>query len=286
MDNKFKDLKREYDSIQIPNELEELVNSTIKNYERNSIKRPSYTRNLALAASVFIIFSGMFVATLNMNQSFAQSMSEVPIIGSIAKLLTFKDYEIHSDVVDAEIKIPKVEGLSDKKLEQKINDEIYEKMKATIKEAEQRALEDKQAFIETGGTEEEFKDRKTKVKVDYDLKSVNDNMISFTLYQYESSSYSYSQTYYYNINIRNNKNIKIEDILGKDYKKIIDKSIYAQIEERKKDENNSFFEGEMGFNGIKETPNFYINEDGKVVIVFDKYEIAPGAMGPQEFVIE
>lgn len=284
MDNKFKDLKREYDSIQIPNELEEIVNSTINNYERNNKKRPSYTRNLALAASVFIIFTGMFVATLNMNQSFAQSMSEVPIIGSIAKLLTFKDYEIHSDVVDAEIKIPKVEGLSDKKLEQKINDEIYEKMKAGVKESEERAMEYKDAYISTGGTEEGF--RKIKVTVDYDLKSVNDNVISFIVYQHESLAAAYAETYYYNIDIEDNNMINIEDMLGKNYKERIDKSIYVQIEERKKDENNSFFEGEMGFDGITKDPNFYINKDGKVVVIFDKYEIAPGYMGAQEFVIE
>ncbi|CAH2215442.1 DUF3298 and DUF4163 domain-containing protein [Tepidibacter aestuarii] len=286
MDNKLKDLKHEYDSIPIPSELEDLVNSTIKNYEKNNKKRVSYTRNLALAASIFVVFTGMFVTTLNTNRSFAQSISKVPIIGSIAKLLTFKDYEIHSDVVDAEVKIPKVDGLSDKKLEQKINDEIYEKMKLGVKEAEERAMEYKEAYIATGGTEEEFKERKIKVTVDYELKSVNDNIISFIVYQYESLAAAYAETYYYSIDIKNNKMINIDDMLGKDYKKIIDKSVYAQIEERKKDENNIFFEGEMGFNGIKEEPNFYINEDGKVVVVFDKYEIAPGYMGEQEFVIE
>ncbi|MEJ8552788.1 DUF3298 and DUF4163 domain-containing protein [Tepidibacter sp. Z1-5] len=284
MDNKLKDLKNEYYSIQIPNELENIVNSTIKNYEKNNEKRPSYIRNFALAASIFIVFAGMFVTTLNMNKSFAQSMSKVPIIGSIAELLIFKDYEIHSDVVDAEIKIPKVEGLPDKKIEQKINDEIYEKMKSGVKEAEERAKEYKDAYISTGGTEESF--RKIKVTVDYNLKSVNDNLISFIVYQHESLATAYAETYYYNIDITNNEIINIENILGKDYKKIIDESVYTQIEERKKDENNSFFEGDMGFNGITKVPNFYINKDGKVVVVFDKYEIAPGYMGEQEFVIE
>ena len=75
-------------------------------------------------------------------------------------------------------------------------------------------------------------------------------------------------------------------MLGDDYKKICDKSIKTQIEERKKDPNNSFFDGDMGFNGIKDNQKFYINKDGKVVIVFDKYEIAPGYMGQQEFVID
>ena len=35
-----------------------------------------------------------------------------------------------------------------------------------------------------------------------------------------------------------------------------------------------------------EYQNFYINSNGKVVIVFEKYEIAPGYMGIQEFEID
>ena len=31
--------------------------------------------------------------------------------------------------------------------------------------------------------------------------------------------------------------------------------------------------------------HWYINNDGDLVIVFDKYEIAPGAQGESEFVI-
>ena len=31
--------------------------------------------------------------------------------------------------------------------------------------------------------------------------------------------------------------------------------------------------------------NFYRNKDGNLVIVFDKYEVAPGSMGTPEFVI-
>ena len=39
------------------------------------------------------------------------------------------------------------------------------------------------------------------------------------------------------------------------------------------------------FESIDEDEKFYINEDEQAVIVFDKYEIAPGYMGFVEFVI-
>ena len=32
--------------------------------------------------------------------------------------------------------------------------------------------------------------------------------------------------------------------------------------------------------------NFYINNKGDLVIVFDKYEVGPGSMGTPEFIIE
>ena len=35
-----------------------------------------------------------------------------------------------------------------------------------------------------------------------------------------------------------------------------------------------------------EYQDFYINSNGKVVIVFEKYKIAPGYMGTQEFEID
>lgn len=40
------------------------------------------------------------------------------------------------------------------------------------------------------------------------------------------------------------------------------------------------------FTGISENTKFYMNEAGNPVIVFDKYEIAPGSAGAVEFEIE
>ena len=43
---------------------------------------------------------------------------------------------------------------------------------------------------------------------------------------------------------------------------------------------------EGGFTGITEETPFYINENENLVIVFEKYQIAPGSAGDIEFEIE
>ena len=46
-----------------------------------------------------------------------------------------------------------------------------------------------------------------------------------------------------------------------------------------------YFHDEMipGFESIEEDQDFYINEAGNPVLIFEKYEIAPGYMGQPEF---
>ena len=78
-------------------------------------------------------------------------------------------------------------------------------------------------------------------------------------------------------------------MLGENYKEIVDTEVNTQINERRAEDktNNLYFTVEEGgFSGIEnEYQDFYINEDKKVTVVFQKYEIAPGAMGIQNFVI-
>ena len=93
---------------------------------------------------------------------------------------------------------------------------------------------------------------------------------------------------YYNIDIETGKSLNLRDLLGEDYKQIVDETINKEIEERSKNPDNIYFsKSQGGFSGIEdEYQNFYINSNGKVVIVFKKYEIAPGYMGIQEFEID
>jgi len=77
------------------------------------------------------------------------------------------------------------------------------------------------------------------------------------------------------------------------YVSIISENIKKQMIEQYKADNNKFYwvEG-IGqkttielFKEISKEQSFYINSEGKLVISFNKYEVAPGYMGIPEFVI-
>lgn len=64
-------------------------------------------------------------------------------------------------------------------------------------------------------------------------------------------------------------------------------SIHAQMKERMaQNPDLAYWDGSNGIDGfstVDETTKFYIGRSGNPVIVFDKYEIAPGAFGAQKF---
>ena len=96
--------------------------------------------------------------------------------------------------------------------------------------------------------------------------------------------------------MKNDKELTLKDVLGDDYAAICNKSIVSQIEERMAANANASFFGygdstdetdSLGkFETVDANTSFYLNAEGKVVISFPEYSIAPGYMGIQEFVID
>jgi hypothetical protein len=234
------------------------------------------------AASILVMVC--FVTLVNTSDSFAAKMSEVPIISELTKLVSFTSYEVKNNVYEADVNIPEIKGIKSKSLEKEINKEIKERMLERLSESKVRAAEYKEAYLETGGEEENY--LPIKIKIDYELKYQTENKISFIIFQYESLASAYYKVYYYTIDLENNKLLSLTDLLGEDYKNKINEEIYNQINKRIKENNEIFFDGELGFNGINDEQEFYLDDNGNVVIVFKKYDIAPGASGELEFIIK
>jgi hypothetical protein len=84
----------------------------------------------------------------------------------------------------------------------------------------------------------------------------------------------------------------LTDLLGEDAYVYAEAEVLKQINQMIEEDPNLCFWGindsnnmEEEFIGVTESTPFYINADGNIVISYNKYDIAPGAMGIMEFEI-
>ncbi|MDU4752769.1 MAG: DUF3298 domain-containing protein [Clostridium butyricum] len=265
------DLKKEYMDIKIPENLDDVVKESIKKVDRKSIVNKKIIGSAAVLAIIFGI---------NISPVFADVVSDIPIVGNIVKLVTVKNYTLKKNNVEADIKVPAIEGLENKQLEENLNKEFIENGKKIYEE-----------LIE------EFPSINNQMKYvgsDYKIKADNDSFLSIEITKEEIQASSYTTKKHYTID-KNKQIVLTLPMLfeGENYIEEISNDIKAQmIENMKKDSNLIYFlesdENEEvidSFDKIKENQDFYINNDGNLVICFDEYEVAPGYMGAVEFVI-
>lgn len=279
--------KKVYESIRIPKELHSAVDESLnRKYVENPVKKTSIRHRLfPTIMTTCLAMCCLFVVLVNTNETFAKTVENIPIVNQVAKLVTVKSYTEEDDSKLIYANIPAIENTGNSDLEQRINYEIREKMNSVLEEVNQRAKDYQDAVLATGGTLEDY--NPIHVDINYEMKYSGEDVVSFVINKCETLASAYTEQYIYNIDLKTGKELNLRDVLGEDYKEIVDNEIYKQIEERKKNPDNYYFtQEEGGFDGIEnEYQNFYINKNRKVVIVFYKYEIAPGSMGMQEFEI-
>lgn len=287
----LQEAKKRYEEIMIPEALSERVQETIKNAEKHKNvvklpKRSSIPKNMAGVAATILL---TFTVLLNTSTTFAQNVSNIPIIGTVAKVLTFRSYEKVEEDLKLSVKIPSVEMIAQDTngLAESINQEIYRLCEQYADEAVQRAEEYKNAFMETGGTEEEWRAHKLEINVWYEIHAQTKDYLSFAIIGTESWNSADLERKYYNIDLKSQKIVSLQDLLGENYIEIVNASIKDQLKAKSQEMGIQLWAPEEGgFTGISDEACFYINNAGNPVIVFEKYEIAPGSAGAVEFEIE
>lgn len=291
--SKLEAMKERYDRIRIPEELDIRIQQEIeKSRKQQEQKRRTggrrrfkrIIRSMETAAAVVCI---LFTTALNTSPAFAKEAEQLPVIGSLARVLTFRTYETERDDISVSVEIPTIEMIAaDTGITvDEINQEILDCCNRYADEALQRAEEYRTAFLETGGTLEEWAEHNIKITVGYEIKQQSSEYLSFVVRGTESWTTAYSESRYYNLDLRTGDVVTLKDILGDGYMELINKSIRKQIAERQGKGETFFTAEEGGFAGVSEDVKFYINENNRPVIVFDKYEIAPGSAGEIEFTV-
>lgn len=290
---KLEIMKERYDQITIPEELNIRIQQEIeKSREQQEEKRKAagshrFKKAIRSVEAVAAAACILFTAALNTSPVFAKEAGAFPVIGGLARILTFRSYETEKDNIAVSVEIPTIEMIAEDTgiTVDGINQEILDCCNQYADEAVLRAEEYRTAFLETGGTPEEWAEHDIRITVGYEIKQQGSDYLSFVVRGTETWTTAYSESKYYNINLRTGKLVTLEDMLGDNYVEVVNESIREQIAERQKAGEVYFTAEEGGFAGISEDARFYINENNRPVIVFGKYEIAPGSSGEIEFEI-
>ena len=272
-------LIEDYQNIKAEQEFKERIEKTMSK-EFRKIKRKNAVKWGMSTAACFVIAG---IVSVNLIPSAAYALYEVPVLNNIVKVVTFGRYEMNDNGYHAKVTTPKIEGLLDKELENKLNTEFKENADAIIAAYEQDVKKMKK----------EFGDETVHMGVEsnYTIKTDNENILALDVYIFNVAGSSSTKHTFYNINKKTGKLIELKDLFKKDANYVTPISQYLKEQMKRENQyNNGLYwveddEFTEGFKKIRENQNFYINENNNLVICFDKYEVAAGAQGCPEFVI-
>ncbi|WP_285769051.1 DUF3298 and DUF4163 domain-containing protein [Peribacillus sp. SI8-4] len=274
MEKELKDLREEYLQTPIPKELKDVVQAALNERPR---KKPRVGRNILLSAAAALL---IVTASVNMSPAAAKAMSDIPYMEKIIKVITFVEWKEEVNNSSAIIRTPAISGLENKRLEQSLNDKYLSESKQLYKE-----------FTDSMAKLKEGEKGNLSVESGYEILTDNETILSVERYTDTISASSSTESQFDTVDKKNEVLLTLNSLFKDDrYLQVISRNIKEQMKQQMAADPDKIYwiEAEDDiepFKGIDENQSFYINKDGKLVIAFDSFDVAPGYMGAVEFII-
>ena len=262
----------------IPDSVKNRIEQTLVDLPEKKpvIKQIRILPRIAASAACFV-FIILFLLP-NVSVTYAQALEQLPVIGDLVRVVTIRNYYYDDNHWKMDINIPQIESEDSKSVDY-INKDVSELTTALIN----RFYED----LEINGNK-----GYGSLNVDYEVVTNTDSWFTLKLTVCQTAASSNTYFKFYHIDKKQGKIVELGDLFNTD--KFSD-SLVAEIkkqmqEQMANDENSSYWINTSGigeeFATVSANHNFYWNENGDLVIIFDKYEVGPGSMGTPEFVID
>lgn len=238
-------------------------------------------RAAATAAALVIAF----VTLPNTSPTIAYAMEQLPIVGQLVKVVTFRDYEYEDEKYKADVEVSKLAVDSELEGSQATLEKTADEINAEIQEITNELLDE---FAKHMKEELGYKELIVKSEV----LTTTEEYFTLKLSCYEAEASGYEWNYFYTIDLGSGERLQLKDIFieGAEYIVPISENIKEQMRSQMAiDENVSYWLDdemeELNFKTISEDVSFYINEKDHLVISFNEGEVAPMYMGVVEFEI-
>lgn len=262
--------------------------------EKESRKRKRFWSRTAVAAAAA---AAAIVLLPNLSKDAAYAMSNLPLVGNLIEVITFRDYQYEDERHTADIQVPKLkadqEDLASDTEQSSGGGQAKENLKKTAEEinAEIQSITDKivKEFEEGAKDKEGYQD----VIVKHETIATGEDYFVLKLICYQGAGSGAEWDYYYTVDLKTGERLALSDLFeqGADYITAISEDIKAQMKEQMQKDENVFYwveyedVPEWNFERITDETSFYLNQEGKLVICFNEGDVAPMYMGCVEFVI-
>lgn len=265
----------EKEKRETPESVKNKIDEQLLNLPENKPKSKTvfYLSRIAATAACFVFLTVFLLP--NVSVAYAKAAEEIPVIGKIVRVVTIRNYLYSDDKHEMDIKVPEIENESGGA--DKINKEISELAEIILNEF----YEDLEAIGDDGHSS---------VYVDYEVLTNTDKWFTLKISVFRVAGTGNINYEYYHLNKLTGETVTLGDIVSDDrFYETVKQDIKRQMTEKMNENSDLVYWVDSATFGdvleITKDHNFYLNENGDIVIPFDKYEVAPGYMGTPEFTV-
>ncbi|MDD6037888.1 MAG: RsiV family protein [bacterium] len=286
VDEMLQTLKNEY---QKPTMSEKQFDELLHRMEEAKMENKKNKRNKMMirCTSAAAAFAGAFIVLMNSSATIAQAVEQIPVIGSLVDVVVFRNYEYESERNKATIEVPEVKPEAPH-----TNPELQENLEKSTDEINAEIQKITAELVNEFEENLQYEYGYQDVIVKSEILATTDDYFTLKLLCYQGAGSGYQWNYYYTIDLHTGERLKLRDLFQEDADFItpISDNIKEQMQaQMDKDEQIYYWLNDeieaMNFKSITEDVNFYINEDGNIVIGFNEGDVAPMYMGTVEFEI-
>lgn len=301
---KIEDMKQEYREVQMSEEQIAVMKQRMSEAEKEKRMKSNkkVMRNIVAAAAV----AAVFIVVPNTSAKAAYAMSNIPVIGKLVEVVTFRDYKYESERQNADINVPELvaggmengadgtQMVTDTEQGTAADTGVQENLKKTTEEINaeiQEITEEIVAAFESGLKQEDgYQD----VVVKSEVIATTEDYFTLKLICYQAAGSGVEWDYFYTIDLTTGERLTMADLFAEDadYITPISANIKKQMHEQMEADDMVMYwvddeevPEEWNFHAITDETSFYLNENDELVIAFNEGDVAPMYMGTVEFVI-
>ena len=236
---------------------------------------PAATRRFISTAACILFV--MLVVLPNLSVTYAHAMENIPIIGDLVEIFTIRNYFYSDGRHELDAEVPEVNDPNNEQVSDLINKDVNELTSAVI----QKFYDDLEISHDTGYGS---------IYIDYETVTNTDEWftLKLTVSEVQASSNTYFK--FYHIDRTSGTYVTFGDLIDSEDFGAIEQIIREQMEaEMAADPDVVYWteDTELGqsITALSTDQNFYFDDAGNLVIVYNKYEVSPGSMGCPEIVI-